>query len=924
VIETSSQNLLGLNQQTYVRLKLALSLSLRRQIFIAVCDDLPLRDRLASRLQQDLIQTTASPSERTATTGQTPEYPRLVTLKLDLQSPNPVVQIAQWLSFNPPPRSSKRRFSVPAFQFLGIEQLTRQPATVQRQFLTHLQGIERSLPVLDSSLLFWMPRPWFRTLPQSAQEFWRCRTAIFEFIGEPRPLALEEESLPHPLESMPFQEPNSTEPFDEPSEDSPPPPSRPSANLWTILKQDLAQLDVGSPPVEPDAPEEYSAHHSAVLTTLRREEEAPTAAKTVPMTIVALTPSDRDNSGTRTESTTLKEKPPQNGTGDRPHPPSPTDKAHQNGTGDRPHLPIPVDKAAQNGTTHRPHAPIPVDKTHQNAGDRPQPTVPIDKAEQNGTILHPHPAIPAEPSQQNGHADHASVMAPPLEESANGHSLLPTDLLDVFLGDRDSDRPPLPSENGVVNGQSYTADLELAEPELEVWPAELEDLDPVPPALVEEESLDLDAAQDSDIWPANLKDLDAATEIDRQIALFRDYIEQLHRQNASPSLLADTYRTLGDIYRDRIEQGEATPANLRGGIQSYEQVLVWLSETSPLWPDVLNDLGNLHWMLSRQEGDVTAAEAHLQQAIQHYELGLARLDADLLPQNIAMIQNNLGAAYTDLARYCDAGANLQRSIACYQQVLQYRTPQKDPVRYASTQNNLGTAYWNLAQQERPRHYLKEAIAAYGEALEYCTSEDDPTSFGMIHNNLGTAYWNLAQFERPQHWLQRAIESYQLALKYRTPQASLTAYAATQNNLGTAYWHLASQLEDAPQRLDTWQKAIQAYDTALHAVAQLPAHTHLSFDLYASHANLGLAHYQMATDTQLRVESEACGRHLELALEHHVHALQGWEDKPQLRQTALGHIIKTMRALYRHGGLAGQNLALSMVPANLLPEILPRL
>nr|WP_242035845.1 MULTISPECIES: tetratricopeptide repeat protein [unclassified Leptolyngbya] len=289
-----------------------------------------------------------------------------------------------------------------------------------------------------------------------------------------------------------------------------------------------------------------------------------------------------------------------------------------------------------------------------------------------------------------------------------------------------------------------------------------------------------------------------------------------------------------------------------------------------------------------------------------------------------MIQNNLGAAYTDLARYREPGANLQRSVQCYQQVLEYRTPQRDPSRYAATQNNLGTAYWNLAQQERPRHYLKEAIASYGEALEYCTSEEDPVSFGMIHNNLGTAYWNLAQFEQPQHWLQRAIESYQLALKYRTPEVSLTAHAATQNNLGTAYWHLASQLEEAPQRLECWQNAIHAYDMALHAVGQLLPRTNLSFDLYASHANLGLAHYQMATDTQLRVAPEACSRHLELALNHHVSALQGWQQKPQLRQTALGHIIKTMRALYRRSGLSGQNMALSMVPADLLPEILPRL
>lgn len=905
MIDTSSQNLVGLNQQTYLRLKLALSLSLRRQIFIAVCDDLPLRDRLASRLQQDLIQTASLQSDRTSAEPDVPEYPRLVTLKLDLHSPNPVVQIAQWLSFNPPPRSGKRRYPVPAFQFLGIEHLTRQPATVQQQFLTHLQGIERSLPVLDSSLLFWMPRPWFRTLPQSAQEFWRCRTAIFEFIGEPRPLAVEEDEIHHLVEpSLLHIEPDivsevadsdvtAIEPDRElrtdiepdssseiksdrepevksdvpsdgssgietgtypdlaesaglPEEEPPLPPPSQLSNLWPMLQADLAQFDQRE---EPQASEHLSVDSSMTVPPGRREPNSSTVLVTAaPLKIVAL-------AGAHSSQTAPAAHAPQ-----KPPPSSP--------------------KNGRTGPVILPPPPVLSPK-------------PID-------VQQPHPAVAVAIKEKPEEAHTKTLLEEPATHLSkavaqpNGHRK--EELLEFKATFQDE----------VLHAEVADSDLDL---EAEENPFPPFDPNPQEARLI------------SPLLTLNAPELE--TEADRQIALFQEYIEQLLRQNASPALLAETYRTLGDIYRDRIDQEGPTPENLQGGIQAYEQVLIWLSETSPLWPDVLNDLGNLHWMLSRQVGEPNAAESHLQQAIQSYELGLARLD-DQLPQNLAMIQNNLGAAYTDLARYQEPGANLQRSVQCYQKVLEYRTPQRDPGRYAATQNNLGTAYWNLAQQERPRHYLKEAIAAYGEALEYCTSEDDPTSFGMIHNNLGTAYWNLAQFEQPQHWLQRAIESYQIALKYRTPEASLLAHAATQNNLGTAYWHLASQLEEAPQRLDCWQKAIDAYDMALHAVGQLPGRSNLSFDLYASYANLGLAHYQMATDTQLRVAPEACGRHLELALNHHVAALQGWQQKPQLRQTALGHIIKTMRALYRRSGLSGQNVALSMVPADLLPEILPRL
>jgi hypothetical protein len=178
VTDISSRKILGQNQLTYQRLKVSLSLNLRRQIFVAVCDDLLLRDRLAAQLQSELSKSKTAPRP----------YPRLVSLNLNLNDPNPIVQIAQWLRQNPPPTSNRRVAPMPAFQIMGVEQLTRQSAANQRLFFTHLQSIEHSLPLLESSILIWTTQPWFRTLPQSAPDFWRCRTGIFEFVGDPTPL----------------------------------------------------------------------------------------------------------------------------------------------------------------------------------------------------------------------------------------------------------------------------------------------------------------------------------------------------------------------------------------------------------------------------------------------------------------------------------------------------------------------------------------------------------------------------------------------------------------------------------------------------------------------------------------------------------------------------------------------------------------
>ena len=74
------------HKYSYQRLKLALSLGLRRQIFLAVCDDLSLRNRLAGRLQFELG---ASKSGS--------DHPKLVSLGLNLSDPSPLGQIAQWM-----------------------------------------------------------------------------------------------------------------------------------------------------------------------------------------------------------------------------------------------------------------------------------------------------------------------------------------------------------------------------------------------------------------------------------------------------------------------------------------------------------------------------------------------------------------------------------------------------------------------------------------------------------------------------------------------------------------------------------------------------------------------------------------------------------------------------------------------------------
>ncbi|MEG4634165.1 tetratricopeptide repeat protein [Microcoleus sp. AR_TQ3_B6] len=458
------------------------------------------------------------------------------------------------------------------------------------------------------------------------------------------------------------------------------------------------------------------------------------------------------------------------------------------------------------------------------------------------------------------------------------------------------------------------------------------------------------------------------------------YIELLQEHQCCCEALALAYQSLGNYYRDRILDGDASEQNLTIAIRAIEQVIAYLeldansqqnqpptdecarliaqltqnltqyaqeSNSLPPISDLLNDLGTFYWMLSRDRTQHNASDplSCLERSIALYKEGLRRTDAESAPQTRVRLNKNLGIASADLARYRDKTENLQQAVAAYQQALLDLDPAAEPQQYAAAQNNLATAYWNLAQEGEPKVYLKSAIAAYTQALSCYSPKREPLNYAGVQNNLGTAYWNLAQHEPSEALLVTAIEAYREALKYRTRELVPAAAAATYNNLGTAYWHLANQFQQKQARTESLQQAITAYESALDIAGELDR-TQLTFDTLAARNNLGLAHYQLATEPDFALNKAAQTSHLEAALHHQLQVCAEWGqhlkdkgltygDKLHLqapahsqaadsRQTALSYIVKTIRAFYSECGLPGQNLALSKVPGDLLPEILRRL
>ena len=124
--------------------------------------------------------------------------------------------------------------------------------------------------------------------------------------------------------------------------------------------------------------------------------------------------------------------------------------------------------------------------------------------------------------------------------------------------------------------------------------------------------------------------------------------------------------------------------------------------------------------------------------IQVYKRMLERLRPNEDPPLYAALQNNLGAAYSDLPTG-DRAANLAQAIGCYQQALRFRTPETAPLKYAMTQNNLGTAYRELPTGDRAAN-LAQAIGCYQQALRFQAPEAEPFECRRTTRNLADLYF----------------------------------------------------------------------------------------------------------------------------------------------------------------------------------------
>ncbi|MEM6450094.1 MAG: tetratricopeptide repeat protein [Cyanobacteria bacterium P01_D01_bin.105] len=224
--QLKSRQLLGVNQQTYQSLKASLSLDLRRQLLIAVCDSVEMQEQIATQLERDISEQAERSVAANAVELSKQGIKPIERLIFDADDGNLPQQIANWMRHT--------LFTVgdlPQLQLLGIEQMTRQPAITQNYFLRSLDKIEALLPRLNTNLLVWVPWPWLRTIQQSSPTFWNWRNGVYEFVSDPTPAPTSREALNIDIsmfepEHSPEWEPESESPqsSDEPLHDFDAPP----------------------------------------------------------------------------------------------------------------------------------------------------------------------------------------------------------------------------------------------------------------------------------------------------------------------------------------------------------------------------------------------------------------------------------------------------------------------------------------------------------------------------------------------------------------------------------------------------------------------------------------------------------------------------------------------------------------------------
>ncbi|MEM9087391.1 MAG: hypothetical protein AAGC93_01480 [Cyanobacteria bacterium P01_F01_bin.53] len=869
-IQPKTRQILGVNQQSYQALKSSMALNLRRQLLIAVCDNVAMQNQLASQLETDLaigvpmslelgqhLGQSAGPSMGYAVddlglgdqdfgqdlNGQLPRATApsvgLERLVFDPEDGNLPKQVANWVR-----QTVLSQGDLPQLQVVGIEQMTRQPAITQNHFLRSLEKVEALLPRLNTSLLIWLPWPWLRTIQQSAPTFWNWRSGIFEFVSDPTPADIDNEVPPLP-------------PIDlSPSE---------QADFSMSNGADASNGSAAS-----------SVNNGANGADATRHEGLGELS---------------DNGGLETSALEYRHlgASPQ---GDYQTPES--DAAwltETEGIGQQHHSSFA--EQSTNGLSPQQASNLYGEKesANQNVEDIDWTAFPQEfstsDASSSGFV-----------AAESTSFDSASAKQVPPETELLETDLLETDLLETDLLEGDSlvaDGTLQAAVDSVLDAPEAITELELGSPELDAPSVVDVPLDTgadapldaighqaaVEPLIVSAED-ELDESElrlgtpdvPNFLEPEEVKSDSAEPELAKP--------ELAEPELAEPELADSPLVETENATAKSVEESLDVELGETAVIDKAQDAVVPSTPTSDKVAERVarrprrrrrnvGVLGGLRSVVSKGVNAVGASSGASTQVVRSPGSSTDASDGsatstvtpvDAEAQKTLTVQTAaqqraarqqaaddyfaVGMVYRTRIENGERGLDLiEPAIAAYEGALGCLSgPHPD---WGSGLNDLGTLYWLKAQQlndpQQSVDCMTHSIQLYQEAIDKLAEPSQPADrqaddiVGQLYSNMGAVYTMLATHEEPTDYLNQAAATYLRALELYTLESDPEEYATLQNSMGSVYWQLSHYNEP----IENLRSAIKAYNEAL--LGYEPARQPL--DYAAVQNNVGITYWSLA-------------------------------------------------------------------------------
>jgi CHAT domain-containing protein/TPR repeat protein len=216
---------------------------------------------------------------------------------------------------------------------------------------------------------------------------------------------------------------------------------------------------------------------------------------------------------------------------------------------------------------------------------------------------------------------------------------------------------------------------------------------------------------------------------------------------------------------------------------------------------------------SRQKG--VEAE-NLKAAIAAYQLALQVFNSKAFPRDWAMVQMNLGNAYTQRCIFGKTPLeDLKEAFACYENALLVRTRENFPRGCADVKQNQARAYYRRAMLRRHTQDGVEdfelAIKCAEDALPIYKRDEYPNVWAGIQVHLAIIYSDRIKGDTAQN-LKKSIEYLKAALEVFTRESFRFDWAETQKNLAAIYAQriLGKREENIELMIDCGEKALQFF------------------------------------------------------------------------------------------------------------------